>query len=150
MLKIQEDLQFPSDWSQRFKHQHHLLLPGMRRNKQFCFQVADPAPSTADPAPSSADCRAPERQQEERFLLSYWCAISGLRRESICFAASNGLPFASSGTNASTYHGNGDTIASLLAHSQVTLQTHLESPQPLSDVTTQLNETDFCMANRSG
>ena len=33
---------------------------------------------------------------------------------------------------------------------QETLQTHLESPQPLSDVTTQLNETDVCMANRSG
>ena len=33
-----------------------------------------------------------------------------------------------------------------LLHSQETLQTHLEYPQPLSDVTTQMNETDFFMA----
>ena len=41
---------------------------------QFCCNVADPAlstadpaPSTADPAPSSGDQHAPEGQQEERF-----------------------------------------------------------------------------------
>ena len=59
LRKIQEDLQCPSNLSSG----QAPVSPAAARNAlvdQFCFNVADPAPSIADQ-------HAPEVQQEERF-----------------------------------------------------------------------------------
>ena len=85
------------------------------KKKQFCFQVADLAPPLQIQLFQLQIAVHPKDSRKRDFPLSYWCAVSGLRRESVCSAASNRLPFATNDANVSTYHGNGDTTASLLA-----------------------------------
>ena len=109
----------------------------MCRKKQFCFQVVNPAPSTPD-------CRDLKDSKKKDFPLSYWCAVSGLRREVSVLQSPTDYPL----LPATPMPLPTMEMAILRPpYLQETLQTHLESPQPLSDVTTQLNETDFCMAN---
>ena len=135
MGKIQEDLQCPSDQvSAVFKRQHHLLLPGMWQIQLLPLQIQllplqiQLLPLQIQLLPLLIQLLPPQIQllplqiavhlnnsRKRDFPLSYWCAVSGLRRESVCSAASNRLPFATSDANTTIYHRNGDTTASLLA-----------------------------------
>ena len=66
-----------------------------------------------------------------------------VRGESVCSAASKRLSSATSGANASTYHGNGDTTTSLLVAQS---RNPPDTPGVSSaSVWCRINETDFCI-----
>ena len=123
----------------------------------------------ADPAPSTADQRAPEGQQEERFSTilqaldslsektdSFSDTLPGVEARLVCHlrmleekvsplqpprknSLLPAMPMPSFPMEMAT------SFSPYWVPSQETLQTHLESPQPLCDVSSRLNETDFCI-----
>ena len=162
LRKIQEDLQCPSNQSQQWSSTSVTCCCQECTGRPVLFQCD---------WSSSFHCRstctwstarreifhylthvgqlAKEDWQFVRHTVRCWSVTgvqsSDIRRESVCSSASKRLSSATSNVNASTYHENYDTKPPYLLYSQETLQTHLESPQPLSDVATRMNETDFCI-----
>ena len=125
---------------------------------QFCFDVADPAPSTAD------QC-APEGQQKDRFstilqaldslsekIDSFSDTLSGVEARLVHRlrmleerVSALQLPRENPPQPVTPMPSFTMEMATPFSPSQETLQTPMESPQPLCDVSSRFNETDYCI-----